>query len=61
MTAPLTAIAGLEEIYDTLALAIDATPEDQRELLLAKLALLLANEIDDPQRVIALIGEAART
>jgi len=61
MTAPLTAIAGLEEIYDTLALAIDATPEDRRELLLAKLALLLANEIDDPQRVIALIGEAART
>lgn len=61
MTAPLTAIAGLEEIYDALALAIDATPEDRRELLLAKLALLLANEIDDPHRVIALIGEAART
>ncbi|VVD68498.1 hypothetical protein PIN31009_00481 [Pandoraea iniqua] len=61
MTAQPTAIAGLEEIYDTLALAIDAAPADRRELLLAKLALLLANEISDPQRVIELIGEAART
>jgi len=60
MTAQPIAIAGLEEIYDTLALAIDAAPADRRELLLAKLALLLANEIGDPQRVIELIGEAAR-
>ncbi|ALS60037.1 hypothetical protein [Pandoraea norimbergensis] len=61
MTAQPTTIAGLEEIYDTLALAIDAAPEDRRELLLAKLALLLANDVGDPQRVIELIGEAART
>ncbi|VVE86555.1 DUF2783 domain-containing protein [Pandoraea bronchicola] len=59
MTTPQTAIAGLEEIYDTLALAIDAAPQDGRELLLAKVALLLAHEIRDPQRVIDLIGRAA--
>ncbi|MDR3400725.1 MAG: DUF2783 domain-containing protein [Pandoraea sp.] len=58
MTAPQTAIAGLEEIYDTLALAIDAAPEDKRELLLAKVALLLAHEIRNPQRVIDLIHQA---
>lgn len=59
MTAEQTAVAGLEEIYDTLALAIDAAPEDKRELLLTKVALLLAHEIRDPQRVIDLIGRAA--
>jgi hypothetical protein len=60
MTNAQTAIAGLEDIYDTLALAIDNAPEDKRELLLAKIALLLAREIDDPQRVIDLIGQAER-
>ncbi|VVD89015.1 hypothetical protein PAQ31011_01527 [Pandoraea aquatica] len=59
MTAQQTAIAGLEDIYDTLALAIDATPADKRELLLAKVVLLLANEVRDPQRVIDLIAQAA--
>ena len=59
MTTEQTVIAGLEEIYDTLALAIDAAPEDKHELLLAKVALLLAHEIRDPQRVIDLIGRAA--
>ncbi|ODP31111.1 hypothetical protein [Pandoraea sp. ISTKB] len=59
MTAQQTAIAGLEDIYDTLALAIDAAPEAKRELLLAKVVLLLANEIRDPQRVISLIQQAA--
>jgi hypothetical protein len=59
MTAQQTAIAGLEEIYDTLALAIDAAPQHKGELLLAKVALLLAHEIQDPQRVIDLIAQAA--
>ncbi|VVD74272.1 DUF2783 domain-containing protein [Pandoraea anhela] len=58
MTAQQTAIAGLEAIYDTLALAIDAAPPAKRELLLAKVVLLLANEIHDPQRVISLIHQA---
>ncbi|MBN4667706.1 DUF2783 domain-containing protein [Pandoraea nosoerga] len=60
MTNAQTAIAGLEEIYDALALAIDDAPADERELRLAKVALLLAHEIDDPQRVIDLIGQASR-
>ena len=59
MTAQQTAIAGLEDIYDTLALAIDAAPQDKRELLLAKVVLLLANDLRDPQRVIDLIAQAA--
>ncbi|WP_353192451.1 DUF2783 domain-containing protein [Pandoraea pnomenusa] len=61
MTAQQTAIAGLEEIYDALALAIDAVPDDKRELLLAKIALLLANEIADPSRVLSLIAQAVRS
>lgn len=61
MSHSIPAVAGLEEIYDTLALAIDTAQPDRRELLLAKIALLLANEIDDPQRVIDLIGQAARS
>lgn len=60
MTAQQTANAGLEEIYDALALAIDAAQEDKRELLLAKVVLLLAHEIREPQRVIDLIRQAAR-
>ncbi|MFJ2994181.1 DUF2783 domain-containing protein [Pandoraea sp. NPDC087047] len=59
MTAQQTAIAGLEDIYDTLALAIDAAPQDKRELLLAKVVLLLANELRDPSRAIDLIRQAA--
>ncbi|AJP56082.1 hypothetical protein UC34_01900 [Pandoraea vervacti] len=59
MTAHQTAIAGLEDIYDTLALAIDAAPEDKRELLLAKIVLLLANDVGDPKRVIERIQQAA--
>ena len=61
MTAQPIANAGLEEIYDTLALAIDAAPNDTRELLLAKVALLLAHEIQNPQRVIDLIRQAAQS
>ncbi|WP_449413882.1 hypothetical protein [Pandoraea soli] len=60
MTAQQTANAGLEEIYDALALAIDAAQEDKRELLLAKVVLLLAHEIREPRRVIDLIRQAAR-
>lgn len=59
MTPQQTANAGLEEIYDALALAIDAAQEDKRELLLAKVVLLLAHEIREPQRVIDLIRQAA--
>ncbi|VVD84471.1 hypothetical protein PMO31116_01265 [Pandoraea morbifera] len=61
MTTPHTDIAGLEAIYDALALAIDDAPDDERERLLAKVALLLANEIQDAPRVLHLIEQAARS
>ncbi|MBK6652214.1 MAG: DUF2783 domain-containing protein [Betaproteobacteria bacterium] len=40
----------LEQIYDDLATAIDQVPASKRELFLAKLVMLLANEQDDPKR-----------
>ena len=53
-------IADLERIYDLLAAAIDAVPEDKVRLFLAKFALLAAHALDDAQQVAALI-ENART
>ena len=46
MTTPHTDIAGLEAIYDALALAIDDAPDDGRERLLAKVALLVSCPCD---------------
>lgn len=50
MNAPLTPkglpIAGLEQVYDELATAIDAHGEHS-ELVLVKLALLMAQHIGD--------------
>lgn len=40
-------IAGLENIYDTLATAIDKAGPDKTELFLVKLALLNANALGD--------------
>jgi Protein of unknown function (DUF2783) len=48
----------LESTYDLLAEAIDNAPAGTSELMLAKLALLLANEIGDPARVQALVQSA---
>jgi hypothetical protein len=53
-------IADLERIYDLLAEAIDAVPEDKVRLFLAKFALLAAHALDDAQQVTTLI-ENART
>ena len=53
-------IADLERIYDLLAEAIDAVPEDKVRLFLANFALLAAHALDDAQQVAALI-ENART
>jgi hypothetical protein len=50
--------AELEATYDTLAEAIDAAGTEKSELMLAKLALLLAQELGDAERVAALIGAA---
>ena len=52
------AFDGLETFYDALAGAIDERSGD-RDLFLTRLALLLAHELDDPQRALAAI-EAAK-
>jgi hypothetical protein len=48
----------LEDFYSALAVAIDDAGPDQEALMLSKLALLLAHELNQPQRAIALIEEA---
>lgn len=53
-------ISTLETVYERLAETIDAVGPDRETLLLAKLALLLARELDDPDRVIGLVAEAAQ-
>lgn len=51
-------LTDLESTYDLLAEAIDNAPAGTSELMLAKLALLLANEVGDPARVQALVQSA---
>jgi hypothetical protein len=41
-------IPGLEQVYDTLATAIDAAGAEKSELFLVKLALLNAQALADP-------------
>lgn len=48
----------LESTYDLLAEAIDNAPAGTSELMLTKLALLLANELGDPARIQALVRSA---
>lgn len=59
-TMPTLNIAGLEQIYDALANAIDAAGPEKTELFLVKLALLQANAEGDPQRVQAHIEAALK-
>ncbi|MBQ0933222.1 DUF2783 domain-containing protein [Ideonella sp. 4Y16] len=51
--------ADLEQVYDRLAEAIDQA-EGHSELMLVKLALLMARELGQRERVEALIGDALR-
>jgi len=53
-------IAGLEEVYDQLACAIDQAGPEKSELFLVKLALLNANALGDPSVVNAHIQTALR-
>ena len=53
-------LPGLEATYDRLAEAIDAAGEAGSEKMLVKLALLLAQDLGDADRVSALIAEAGR-
>jgi hypothetical protein len=48
----------LETTYDLLAEAIDNAPAGTSELMLTKLALLLANELGDPARIQTLVQSA---
>lgn len=41
----------LEQVYDDLAAAIDRAPEGKSELMLVKLALLLAQQVGDAAQV----------
>lgn len=54
---PLT-LPGLEAVYDTLAETLDQAPDGKAELLLVKLALLLAQELGEPARFAELARRA---
>jgi hypothetical protein len=49
----------IETIYETIAREIDTVGADKSELFLAKLALLLAREVDDRNRVLACVSGAS--
>jgi hypothetical protein len=53
-------IAGLENVYDALAQAIDQAGSDKSELFLVKLALLNAQALGDPTVFEAHIEAALR-
>ena len=53
-------IAGLETVYDQLATAIDAVGAEKSELLLVKLALLVANELGNAGRFAEMLVAAQR-
>ena len=53
-------IAGLEEVYDQLAHAIDGIEPDKTELFLVKLALMNAQALGDPAQFQAHIEAAAQ-
>lgn len=53
-------IAGLEDVYDALATAIDQVGPEKSELFLVKLALLNANALANPQTVKDHIAAALR-
>ncbi|HAV09762.1 MAG TPA: hypothetical protein DEF12_11780 [Rhodobacteraceae bacterium] len=52
--------ANIETVYEALALKLDTIPTKQHPLYLAKLALLLAHEIDDAPKVITQLNAAAQ-
>ncbi len=48
----------LEDVYDTLAAAVDTAGRDKAELFLVKLALLQANALGDPGQFKQLVQSA---
>jgi hypothetical protein len=55
------AFADLERVYEALAEAIDKVGPEREALMLARLALLLANDDGIVERVLTRIGEAVAT
>ncbi|MFD0668628.1 DUF2783 domain-containing protein [Ramlibacter sp. MAHUQ-53] len=53
-------IAGLEQVYDRLAAAIDQAGPEKSELFLVKLALLNANALADAARFDAQVQAALK-
>ena len=49
----------LEQVYDSIAQAIDAVAPEKTEVFLAKLSLSLAADYDDLASVIAKINQAS--
>lgn len=50
--------ANIETVYETLAIRLDRIAPEQRTKFLAKLALLLAQDVGDVTKVCARIEEA---
>lgn len=49
----------LETVYDHLAETLDSIPQAQQSLMLTRLALLMSEQIGQPQLICRLIDEAA--
>jgi hypothetical protein len=50
---------GLERVFEAVSLGLDAAGEGTDLRFLARLALLLAEEVGDPERVLALVAAAS--
>jgi len=50
----------LETVYDHLAETLDSIPLAQQSLMLTRLALLMSEQIGQPEVICRLIDEAAR-
>lgn len=57
---PTLNVTQLEQVYDTLAQAIDQAGPEHTELFLSKLSLLLANALGDEALIERLVQSALR-
>lgn len=62
MTQPTkqTGVPKVERDFQALCRALDSVPDEQHPVLLAKLALVLCRDIDDPQVIDSAIEIARR-
>lgn len=49
---------GLEEVYEALADGIDSAGTEKEAMFLAKVCLMLADALGDPDRVLRVIAES---